>query len=176
MKALLIIDMLNDFAHKDGKLYCETAKLVIPKIVAIRKKARELGIPIIYIMDRHKKGDKELKLWGDHAMVGTWGSFPVKDLMIRPSEIVVTKSFYSGFSRSDLDKILKARKIKTLIVTGMHTHICVAHTCYDAFLKGFKLIVVSDATGTFNDKKHKEGLEFIRTAYGAKIIKSGEFE
>lgn len=173
-KALLIIDMLNDFAHPKGKLYCKTAKKVIPKIKHVRYKAEEKKIPVLFISDSHFADDAEFELWGEHAMIGTWGALPIDGLFPTLNDHIVKKQFYGGFTQTNLDGTLKSLDIDTLIVTGMHTHICVRHTCYDAFVRGYKIIVVSDATGTFTDEQQELALKYLKDMYGAKIVSSKE--
>jgi len=168
-KAILVIDMLKDFAAPEGPLYCATAKEVVPKIKELVDEARLYGIPIFYLNDSHEAGDRELRLWGEHAMKGTEGAEIVDELRpFDPSEIV-EKRWYSGFTGTKLDERLKRLGIKTVYITGMHTNICNRHTSYDAFVNGYEVVVVSDATGTFTKEEHESGLNYIKTMYGARI-------
>lgn len=173
-KAVLIIDMLNDFAHPKGMLYCETAKRVIPKIRQVGILARNYDVPVFYLNDCHEKGDRELEIWGPHAMKGTWGAEVVEQLEpYNPSE-VIEKKWYSGFTGTDLNERLKKLGVKTVYITGMHTNICDRHTSYDAFVNGYNIVMIRDATGTFTPKEHKSGLDYLKTMYGAKIKTVGE--
>ncbi len=71
-KVLIIVDMINDFVT--GKLGSICAQKIVPNIVALIKKARNLGIPVIYLRDAHTKEDREMAIWGEHAMKGTEAS------------------------------------------------------------------------------------------------------
>jgi len=174
-KALLIIDMINDFAHKEGKLFVPSSRKIIPNILSLTDKADKRGVIVLYPCDSHREHDREVKLFGLHAKEDSWESKLIQELYKDSRYFdtgIIKKHFYSAFSNSSLSELLNFLRIRTLILTGVCTDICIAHTCYDAYTRGYKLIVVSDATGTFTDKKHKESLDFIKQCYGAKIVKS----
>ena len=113
-KAVLIIDMLNDFADPKGKMYCETAKEVVPKIKQLIEEARLYNILIFYLNDSHLKDDRELELWGEHAMKGSCGAEVVPGLKSKNQSEIIEKRFYSGFTETDLNKRLKDLGIKTV--------------------------------------------------------------
>ena len=172
--AVIVIDMLNDFADPKGKLYCETAKEVIPKIKQVVDAARANNVSVFYLNDSHLKEDRELELWGPHAMRRTWGAEVVKELSPRDVSEIVEKRWYSGFAETDLDERLKKLGVRTIYITGMHTNICDRHTSADGYVKGYKIVMVSDATGTFTPQDHAAGLDYIKTMYGAQIKTSAE--
>ena len=66
-----------------------------------------------------------------------------------------------SFYATDLDCILQARKIQTLIVCGVTTEVCVHTTVREANDRGYHCIVVSDATASYNDAFHQVALEMI---------------
>jgi nicotinamidase-related amidase len=82
-KALLVIDMIKDFVYKDvnPSLAVDNAYKMVMKLRELEESAVKNNIPIIYCCDAHRKGDSELKIWGDHAMEGTKGSEIVDDLI-----------------------------------------------------------------------------------------------
>lgn len=59
--------------------------------------------------------------------------------------------------------------VNTVILTGLHTNICVRHTAADAFFRGYKIIVAKDGVEAFTEKNQKEGLEYLTDIYNAKI-------
>lgn len=170
--AILVIDMLNDFVH--GKLKCERAMRIIPNIKRLLDDARQQGIPIFYCTDEHLSLDAhELKLWGPHAMKGTEGAKIIEELRPSDEDYVIPKRTYSAFVGTDLDKFLKVayngRGADTLIITGLLTNICDMHAAYDAFVRGFDVIVAEDGVDTFTEEEHRSGLEYMKRMYGAKV-------
>lgn len=68
--AILVVDMLNDFVT--GALACDRGKAIVPATAELLDAARAAGVPVIFCNDAHIAGiDRELKLWGDHAIAGT---------------------------------------------------------------------------------------------------------
>jgi nicotinamidase-related amidase len=130
--AVIIVDMLNDFVT--GKLTCERALGTVKPNQRLITFAREKNIPVIYANDAHIKGlDKELELWGDHAIAGTEGAQVINELKPTTKDYIVPKRRYSGFFQTDLHLLLTELKIDALIITGLHTHMCVRHTTADAY-------------------------------------------
>jgi nicotinamidase-related amidase len=188
--AILVIDMLNDFVK--GKLKCDRATRIIPNVKQLLENAREKQIPIFHCVDEHLPIDTyEMNLWGPHAMKGTEGARIIDEL--KPydekqteditktktaEEYVIPKRTYSAFDGTGLDKALRGiyngNGADTLIITGLHTNICDRHTCYDAFVRGFNIIVPEDGVEAFTEEEHKSGLEYMKRMYGAQIKKIGD--
>jgi isochorismate hydrolase len=86
---------------------------------------------------------------------------------------MVSKRSYGSFDNTNLDKLLRSvyegRGANTLIITGIHTHICVKHTAYGGFIRGFKMIIPEDSVTAFTEEDHKSGLQYIKENYGAMI-------
>ncbi len=170
---VLVIDMLKDFVY--GKLRCERAQTVIPNIKSLVEVARELGAPIIYVNDSHIPGvDGEFRLWGEHAVAGSEGASVIDELKPSEKDFVVCKRRYSGFFETGLDLLLRELGVKTLILTGIHTHICVLHTAADAFFRGYNLAVVKDGVQAFSEEHHNWGLKYMSEVYGAKLMDTAE--
>jgi len=77
-------------------------------------------------------------------MKGTEGSELVDELMPKEGDYVLEKRAYSAFHETGLDMLLRALGVYTVILTGLHTNICVRHTAADAFFKGYRIIVPID--------------------------------
>ncbi len=164
--AILVVDMLNDFVT--GALKCDRGLAIVPKTAQLLDGARKYGIPVIFCNDAHIKGvDHELKLWGDHAIQGTKGAEVIPELKVSATDYVVPKRRYSGFFHTDLDLLLKELGVDTVIMTGLHTHMCVRHTSADAYCLGYNVLVATDATNSFTEEDYQYGLKYLREVYGA---------
>ena len=166
-KAILVIDMLNDFIT--GSLKCDRAKKVIPNIKKLVEDARKHNIPIIYCNDAHLKVDSELKKWGEHAIKGSKGAQIIPELEPNENDYVLEKRTYSSFYETGLDTLLRNLSINAVIITGIHTNMCDRHTAADAFFRGYRIIVASDGVEAFTAKDHVEGLEYMKNVYNAEI-------
>ncbi len=169
--ALLVIDMLNDFVK--GSLKIPGAERIVDNIKVLVDEFRRLNLPVIYVCDSHIKGvDQELKIWGDHAIRGTWGAQVIDELKPDERDFIVLKRRYSGFFQTDLELLLKELEVDTVVLTGVSTDICVQHTAADAFFRGYKIVVVEDATAAFTDEHHRNALEYMKRVYKARIIQT----
>jgi len=167
-KAVLVIDMLNDFVK--GSLKCERAGRIIAPLQRLIYQARHSGIPVIYCNDAHFKGmDRELLLWGEHALKGSEGAQVIQELEPSPEDYVVPKRRYSAFFQTDLKLLLEELQVDTLIVTGLLVNICVRHTAADAFYWGYRLFIPKDATEDLTEEDYLRGLEYMAKMYGAQI-------
>ena len=164
--AVIVVDMLNDFVT--GALGCDRAKAMVPATAELLDAARKAGVPVIFSNDAHIAGiDRELKLWGDHAIAGTKGAEVIPELKLSDKDYVVPKRRYSGFFQTDLDILLKELGVKTVIMTGLHAHMCVRHTSADAYCLGYDVIVAKEATDSFTQEDYENGLAYLKTCYGA---------
>ncbi|MDR0500184.1 MAG: cysteine hydrolase [Coriobacteriales bacterium] len=174
--AIIVVDMLNDFVT--GSLACERGAAIVPALARLLDGARRAGcdangianVPIVYANDCHLPGiDHELKLWGEHAMKGTYGAEVVLELAPKATDYIVPKRRYSGFFMTDMNILLRELGVNTVVMTGLHTHMCVRHTTADAYMHGYDVVVASDATDAFTEQDYLSGLEYLRTVYGAMI-------
>ena len=164
--AILVVDMLNDFVT--GALTCDRGKAIVPATAELLDAARAAGVPVIFCNDAHIKGiDRELKLWGDHAIAGTPGAQVIPELKVSDKDYVVPKRRYSGFCQTDLDILLTELGVKTVVMTGLHTHMCVRHTSADAYCLGYDVVVAKEATNSFTEEDYLNGLAYPKTCYGA---------
>ena len=171
--AILVVDMLNDFVT--GALKCERGIAIVPKTAKLLDEARKNGVKVIFCNDAHLKGiDHEFKIWGEHAIAGTKGAEVIPELNLCDKDYVVPKRRYSGFFHTDLDLLLRELNIDTVIMTGLHTHMCVRHTAADAFSLGYDIVVAADATDSFTREDYESGINYLKTVYGATVYSVDE--
>lgn len=166
--AIIVVDMLNDFVT--GSLGCDRAKDIVAPIAKLISEARAKGVYVIYSNDAHIKGiDKELELWGDHAIAGTPGAQVVPELEPSGSDFIVPKRRYSGFYGTDLEILLDELKVNTVILVGLHAHMCVRHTAADAYYRGYNIIVPTDGVDSFTEEDYRNGIKYLKEVYGAEL-------
>lgn len=170
MKALIVIDMLNDFVT--GSLKCDRAQRIIPHIRKLIDGFHKNERLVIFANDSHLETDFEMHRWGPHAIAGTEGAQVIPELAPVKTDIIVDKHVYSSFFETPLDSILRSKKVDTVVLTGLHTHLCVRHTAADAFFRGYKILIPEDGVDSFTEEDHKSGLEYLKEYYAAKITDS----
>jgi nicotinamidase-related amidase len=172
-KAVIVLDMLNDFVT--GGLKCGRAVHIIPSLKKLVVAARKHKVPVIYSNDAHLPVDEEVvERWGKHAIKGTRGAQVIPELKPQKRDYVVEKRTYSGFHETGLDMLLRnlyhGEGAKTVILTGLHTNICVRHTAADAFFRGYKIMVAKDGVEAFTQEDHEQGLKYLKNIYNARIL------
>jgi nicotinamidase-related amidase len=167
MKALIIVDMLDDFV--DGKLANPRAQAIVEPLARLLDHARQDRWAIVFSNDAHHPDDPEIAIWGEHAMEGTPGAQVVAALAPRDGEIVSPKRHYGAFDDTGLTEELRALGVDEVVITGQHTHICVRHSSYGALRNGFAISVPRDAVCAFEGVDEDEALEYLKMAYGASV-------
>jgi ureidoacrylate peracid hydrolase len=171
--AVIVIDMENDFAAKDGMfdragLDISGAQKAIAPTAKVLAAARQTGLKIIYLKMgyhadlsdlgapdsvnrmRHLKfgvGQKIQTPDGRESRIlirDTWDTEIVPELKPQTGDIVLYKTRFSGFYQTDLDATLKKFGIKYLIVTGVTTSICVESTVRDAMFRDYLCVLLKD--------------------------------
>ncbi|MGF7060837.1 cysteine hydrolase family protein [Brassicibacter mesophilus] len=163
--AILVIDMLNDFADPKGALYCEGTTKITPTLQRIFKWVRARNaegnddVQLVHIQEAHRENDADFKVRPVHAVKGTWGSDFVEALRPAKGEYIVQKRRHSAFAHTDLDLYLREENIDTVVVTGTWTNVCVRSSASDALYNAYKVITLSDAVHSKTDELHENGLK-----------------
>jgi len=169
-KALIIVDMLNDFVDEKGALYCgDTARLIIPFIQARLKSYRNRKDLVIYLQDSHDEDDKEFEKFPKHSVAGTWGCEVISELSPQAGEKVIPKKRYSGFYGTDLENVLKSAGIDDVEVVGVCTSICVMDTVGGLASRDYKITVPVKGVADFDPEMHQFSLERMEKIYGADV-------
>lgn len=202
MKALMIIDVQNDFME-NGPLEVPDARAIIPIINALQQKATfDL---IIATQDWHPKIHKsfvsnhisgqsfdkimlnghEQILWPEHCIQGTIGADFHPQLDTLGIEAIFRKGMdehidsYSAFYDNGKQKstglagFLRERKVDTLYFTGLAGDVCVYHSIIDALNEGFKCVLIEDATKSL-DRNTFQSIKTMLIQQNVKIINSND--
>jgi nicotinamidase/pyrazinamidase len=163
--ALVVEDMQKDFCYEDGALFMGAGvEEIIPKIRGLIEKAIQKRVHLIFAQDWHSPDSKEFEIWGQHCARDTRGAEIIDELSPFSKEAyVVKKQKYSDFFGTDVDAHLKEKGIRTLIIVGVATNICVMHTAIDASLRGYELIVPEDCVAALSDYEQEYGLWHIKS-------------
>lgn len=187
--ALLVIDVQNDFLAEGGAKDREgkdlaMAQAIIPRLERLIDEAREAGALVIFIRNIYSTDANWYlsDVWLEHAArarKGSYTQYPVcapgswggDFYRVRPTEkdAIVTKHRYSAFSDTDLDLVLRSRDIRTLIMTGIATNVCVESTARDGFFRDYYIVFTSDCTATRSVEEHEATLQNIRGYFGVVV-------
>ncbi|HKE32300.1 MAG TPA: isochorismatase family cysteine hydrolase [Candidatus Angelobacter sp.] len=183
--ALLIVDVQNDFCSSEGASArrgqdVSAAQGMVLRLQHLLEEARAVSLPIIFIKTEHsewtdtppwiyrKSQQKQLNT----CRQGTWGAdfYGVAPL---PGERVVIKHRYSAFINTDLNTVLKARDVESVLVTGVSTNVCVETTARDAYMYDYYVTLVEDCSAAYSEAMHKGTLKNISDHFGL-VVTSDE--
>jgi len=169
-KALIIVDMLNDFVDEKGALYCgDTARSIIPFIQERLTSYRNRKDLVIYLQDSHDEDDKEFEKFPKHSILGTWGSEIIPELSPQADETVIPKKRYSGFYGTDLENVLKSANVDEVEVVGVCTSICIMDTVGGLANRDYKSTVPVKGVADFDPEMHQFSLKRMEKIYGADV-------
>ena len=169
-KALIIVDMLNDFIDEKGALYCgDTARSIIPFIQKRLETYRNSGDLVIYLQDSHDEDDKEFERFPKHGVKGTWGNEIINELAPNGEELVITKKRYCGFHGTDLENVLDSAGVDEVEVVGVCTSICVMDTVGGLANRDYKVTVPVKGVSDFDAQFHEFSLKRMKQIYGASV-------
>lgn len=143
--ALLIIDMLKDFATEDGSLFVPGSRRIIPVIRQVKDMLKERGVPVLYLNDAHAPDDPEFADWPPHAVRGSKGAEFIPELAPEEDDTVIEKVHIKGFDQPEVPAKLGELEADYLIVTGVATEYCVKETVLQARQRGLAVTIVDDA-------------------------------
>ncbi len=154
-KALIVVDMQNDFVGPDGKLYVSDAETIVESLVELIKSEQEAGNVVFFTMDWHPKETPHFKIWPEHCVQNTEGAKLVPELLLNTqiwgslNAWLVHKGMsqedgYSGFENPILKELLNSFEIEDVTVVGVAGDFCVRATALDAARLGFNVTVLKD--------------------------------
>jgi nicotinamidase-related amidase len=186
--ALLIIDMQRDFLEPGGfgaMLGNDVTQLrsAIDPIRRLLARARETGLLVLHTREGHRpdlsdaplsklvrgKGPKHIGDDGPMGRIlvrGEPGHDIVAELYPQPGEPVIDKPGKGSFCQTDLELILKNRGVRTLVVCGVTTEVCVHTTVREANDRGFECLVPADCAASYFPEFHDTALRMISAQGG----------
>lgn len=174
--ALLLIDVINDFDFEGGD---ELLRLAMPagrNIAALKQRAKQAGIPAIYVNDNFGRWQSDLKKIVAHCRDESRGKPFVELLLPEEDDYFVLKPKNSGFYSTTLDLLLTHLGAKNLILTGIQGINCVLFTANDAYMRDYKIFVPADCTVSNTDEENRHALKQMQTVLKADISSAEELD
>lgn len=166
---LLIIDVQNHFAHIEGRAFLDSSINALPNILTLLKIFYSKKLPIIATRHSHNSVD-DLgmmgKFYNDYINHNEWDSFLIDRIDKEKDIKVIDKKTYDAFWKTDLEKYLIEKEIQQVVICGCMTHLCCETTARSAFVRGFEVYFVDNATFTKNELLHSNTLHNIEDGFG----------
>ncbi len=167
--ALVVVDMQNDFADPAGNLAVTDGDAIVPIVNEAVRAALDASVLVIATQDWHPESTphfaKDGGVWPVHCVAGTWGAelHPSLELPVAVPRVrkgANGEDGYSGFTMrhpstgeeiaTELEGLLRGRRVELIVVCGLATDYCVKATAIDAIRLGFAVSLLGDAVAAVN--------------------------
>ena len=163
MRALLLIDLQNDFLSSEH--LSPKKEILLENVKKILDYARENSWEVIHIRTKIDQDKSDAmphwKQSGYRCIENSQGVKSPQSIEAIENETIIYKQFYSGFENGELLERLHVSDVKNLFVCGVHTHACVNATVLDAYAKGFKITIINETVGSYDDEHAKLTLNWL---------------
>jgi nicotinamidase-related amidase len=183
--ALLVVDMQRGFLDSGAAMEVPEARAIVPVVADLVARFRRQGLPVVFsqfvyapaapllvgdLHPEHRPAVPGAPTGFGHPSSACLEGDPsvdvVPELAPRPGELAVRKHWYDAFAGTALDGALRARGLRSLVVTGTMTDICVLATVVGAFNREYRVTVVEDGVATLWPAIQEATLDIVRRAYG----------
>ena len=173
--ALLLIDVISDFEFPDGEKIFKNALPMARKIHTFKHRAKNAGVPVIYVNDNFGKWQSDFRKLLEHCLDKSVRGSEIAELL-KPDEddYFVLKPKHSGFYSTTLETLLEYLQSETLVLTGIATDICILFTANDAYMRDFKIVVPSDCVAAKEKKENEHALKYLEKVLKADVRPSVE--
>ena len=162
--ALLLIDWINDLEFEGGERLLPRALSAARATAALRKRAKQAGVPVVYCNDNFGKWRSDFRATLEHVLKDGVRGQPIAELLAPDADdYFVLKPKHSGFHSTSLDVLLQHLGVGTLILTGIAGNFCVLFTAHDAYMRDFKLVVPRDCLASEDEADNRQALEHMAT-------------
>ena len=179
------VDTQLDFLYPAGALYVPGAESIVPNVAALNRYAAEHGIPVVSTMDAHTEDDPEFREWPPHCVAGTAGQQKPAATLIEPRitigsehqdfdlkdarQILLEKQSVDCFTNPNLPAVLDQLMVKSCVVYGVVTEICVKNAALGLLKAGLRVQLVTDAVRSLDDANCAQFYQEFAAA-GGKLI------
>ncbi|MEV3987444.1 isochorismatase family cysteine hydrolase [Streptomyces sp. NPDC049837] len=173
--ALVVIDMINTYDHKDAEFLLPSVRRRLPVLVDLLTRARQHDVPVIYVNDNfgewrsHHGEILETALAGPHAEL-------VEPLRPDDSSLFVVKARHSIFYETPLAYLLSQLGVGHLVLCGQVTEQCVLYSALDAHIRHIEVTVPTDAVAHIHEPLARAALEMMRRNMGARTVEAKEID
>ncbi|MDZ4817408.1 MAG: isochorismatase family cysteine hydrolase [Planctomycetota bacterium] len=153
-RALLIVDMQNDFVLPGAPACIAGAEATLPKIKQALDFWHKQSWPVVYLYREYRRDGSDIERSRLESFLqdkkfclpGSEGAKIVASIAPQPSDYQVMKNRFSGFMETELDFILRREGIGAIAVCGTQFPCCVRATLVDGLCYGYDTLCLTDAT------------------------------
>lgn len=175
--ALLLVDVINDFDFPQGRALLEQACTRLEPLLALKRRCRERGLPVIYANDNFGAWRSDIEQVLSHCRGAAEHACAIADALApEPQDYVVIKPKHSAFYCTALDPLLRHLGVEHVILAGFAGNICVFFSAYDAHMRELGVWVAADCTASNTPEENEFALDQMRRVLGARVQRGSEID
>jgi nicotinamidase-related amidase len=175
--ALLLIDVINDLEFPGGRVLVKNAVPAAKRIAALKRRARRVGIPVIYANDNFGKWRSDFSEVVEHCLHDGVRGRPLAEMLAPEREdYFVLKPKHSAFFSTTLATLLEYLRVERLVLAGFSGDACVLISAVDAYMRDFELYVPSDCTASKSVAENRRALAYMTRMLQADTRTSGRLD
>jgi nicotinamidase-related amidase len=170
--ALLVIDMLNSYDHEDADPLAESAAEAVPHIRGLLDRVDDDTLTV-YINDNQDAWEAGREKLVERAREGRRPEL-IDPIAPDPSRPFIAKGRHSVFYQTALEHLLRTQGIERIVLTGQVTEQCILYSALDGYLRGFEIVIPTDAIAHIDAGLADAAVEMMRRNMSAEIVSAGE--
>lgn len=175
--ALLLIDVINDLDFEGAEQMLPEAIKAAEAISALKARAKEAGIPIIYVNDNFGHWRSDFREVAHYCSTnGDRGRLLIDRLDPADDDYFVLKPKHSGFYNTTLETLLRHLGVRRLIMTGFSAHVCVLFTAGEAYMRDFSLYVPNDCVASPTSEQNEAALNYMERVLKVDVTPSSSLD
>ncbi len=181
--ALVVIDMQPTFLEPGGPAEVPMSRSIVDPINQLADELRNLGGTVVWVThaNTHNRKASDWDLFFNYFVAddvrqktiaslepGAAGQKVWHDFRVAEDDLHVVKNRYSALvpGSSQLERVLRSRGLRNVLITGTKTNVCCEATGRDAMMMDFRVVMVSDCLAALSDEEHQASLETFIQQFG----------
>jgi ureidoacrylate peracid hydrolase len=181
--ALVVIDMQGTFVEPGSPAEVPLSRNIVGPINKLTDELRALGVTIIWMThaNAHNSKASDWEMFFNHFVADEVrektiaslspngdGQRVWRDLEVGDDDLQLIKNRYSALipGSSQLERVLRSRGIRNILIAGTKTNVCCEATGRDAMMMDYRTVMVSDCLAALSDDEHRATLETFIQQFG----------
>jgi nicotinamidase-related amidase len=172
-RALVVIDMINTYDHEDAERLRQSAEHAVPVIGRLVERARDAGVPVIYVNDNFGQWRSDQDALVKDALAGEHAAL-VEPIVPDEEAMFVVKARHSIFYETPLEYLLRTQDVDDIVLTGQATEQCILYSALDAHIRHIPVVVPRDAVAHIHEDLAQAALRMMELNMAAEVVDSGD--
>jgi nicotinamidase-related amidase len=171
--ALVITDMLNPYDHEDAEPLAASVREKLPRVVRLLEGALAASedVMVVYVNDNQDQWEAGRQELIERALDGKHPDL-VEPIAPREPVPFIAKGRHSVFYQTAFDHLLRSYEVERVVLAGQVTEQCILYSALDAYMRGYEIVVPTDAVAHIHEDLAKGALAMMERNMHAELVKA----